>query len=404
MKRIFAALLFVMLLISLAACKKAAPEATPGFTTAPIPVETVSGTIDSELDYSDFQQPLAAVSMPIVSEQTYADDGTLLFTYNYQNVFPILQDSAVANSVSIDLLNRIDASQSEAASIRASALEQYSGGAWAPYSCSTYYNTMRIDQGVLSLFGGTTSYQGGAHASTVGHSVTYSLVSGKALSLSDILSTDATPEQLSQAIIDVLSENAASLYPDYDAIISERFGTNSSLTDSAYLQDWYFSNSGLCFFFSPYDIAPYFVGTVTAEIPYAELTGLLMDDYFPAETIPYEGSITAQLFHPDKLENFTQLAEAVLDRNGQSLILSTDTYIRDIRIDAGQVFGSEFIPTATVFAAECITLRDAIMLQESIPVDTPTIRVCYNDGQQIRQEYIIINAADGNVSLQNDIS
>lgn len=406
MKKMIAALMILMLLFSLVACRKTeAPQTTTSSAvpTAPTVVAPSSETTATEADFTVYQQPLSAISMPLVSEETYADDGTLIFSYRYQNVFPILQDSSVANAVSVDLLNRIDAYRSEAESIRNAAMQAYTALNWTPFFCNTVYNPMRIDQGILSLCGSNITYQGGAHSNTISLSATYDLVTGKVLSLDDILSDTCTTEQLVQAIFDALSPISDSLYPEYRTVISDRFSGNYVWSDYPYTEDWYFSNTGLCFYFSPYDIAPYFMGTVTAEIPYEQLSGILKDDYFPAETITYSGTISAELFHPSKLEKYSQFAEVILNRDGQTLLLSTDAYVRDITIEVGQTLSEDtnsFFPTGTVFAAECITAGDAIMLQANIPTDSPTLRLRYSNGTQMQEALILINPDDGSVLLK----
>lgn len=403
MKKIIAAFMMIVLSFSVVACKR---TQTPPSTAVPsVPEVTTQPTQAAVTDPSDpdYQQPLSAVSMPLVREETFADDGKLIFSYSYQNVFPFLQDSAVANSVSVDLLNRIDTHRSEAEAIRNAAMQAYTAQNWIPYFCDTIYNPVRIDQGILSLLGSNITYQGGAHSSTLSLSATYDLVTGKALSLRDILTDTCTNEQLVSLILDALSPISDSLYPEYAQVISDRFSGNYVWSDYSYTEDWYFSDTALCFYFSPYDIAPYFMGTVTAEIPYEQLTGVLKDDYFPAEAISFNGDIRAELFHPSNLEKYSQFVEVVLDRDGQAILLSTDTYVKDVKIEVGQLLGEStdsFFPTATVFAAECITSGDAVMLQANIPTDYPTLRLRYHNGTALHEAFILINSADGSVVLQ----
>lgn len=378
MRKTLSVLLSICLVLTLAACNKGPAEPTetvPTGTTAATTPSTAPAQTEPTVNAPAYQPPMSAISMPLVEETLEAEDGTLLFTYTYQNVFPVLQDPDVANSVSLELLNKIDASRSLAEQIKSAAKNDYpNANHWSSYFVSIFYNPMRIDQGVLSLFGSQVSYQGSAHPNQVAISATYDLVNGKALEFSDILTEDYSAQQLTQLIIDTLSIRADSLYSDYTNVITDRFSGEYTAIES-----WYLSQTGLCLYFSPYDIAPYSMGTITAEIPYAKLNGILKDDYFPAERGSYSGTETIVPFNDVNLSQFNQFAELIMDRNGQTQLLYTDGQIFDIRLEAGMYSPmiDSFTPTATVFACESLVAGDAVTIQKS-----STLRLTYSSGSE----------------------
>lgn len=396
MKRLITILLCFSLLLCFAGCNKNEPEQTePAVTTVPTAAATApTEQTSAAATVPEYQPPLSVVSMPLVKEVTTAEDGTQLCTYTYQNVFPMLQDPEVANSVTLNLLNKIDASRSEAESIAAAAKAAYvPGNSWTPYYCSMYYNPMRIDQGVLSLFGNQISYQGSAHPSYLCVSATYDLVTGKELTFKDILAADYSAADLCQLIVDTMASQADILYPDYATIIRDRFSGEYD-----YSENWYFSTEGLCLYFSPYDVAPYSAGIVTAQIPYDQLGAYLKDAYFPAERGSYRGSVDIMEFDPKSTEQFKQFAELILDRQGKTGLLYTDGRVFDVRIEIGQMTGAStdaFVPTATVFAAESITAGDAIMLQNSPLKNNTALRLTYNNGSETTEAFLRTKGDDG---------
>ena len=358
MKKAFCFLLLICILISAASCGNAAKPTDPAQTlntTEPITTE------QTEPQASIKQLPMAAVSVPTVTQSETAEDGSLIFQYTYQNMSLILQDPDVADKVIIDFLNRVDQTNETADSILSSAKTAYTPSeTWIPYLCNITYSPMRIDQGVLSLFGTLVTYAGASHPERSCVSASYDLVTGDVLTLASIMSAEAQPDDFCDLTIDALKEiaDAKYLYEGYAQMVRERFSGDASLDEN-----WFFSQRGLCFYFAPYEIAPYAAGIITVEIPYEKLTGLLYDGYFPAERETASGKIAIAAFEETDMQPFTQIAEIVLQRNGQKVVLYTDGAAQDVRI---AVSASESGTEAyTVFAAHFLTPGDAIVIEAS---------------------------------------
>jgi hypothetical protein len=90
---------------------------------------------------------------------------------------------------------------------------------------------------------------------------------------------DASKEDFITIILEKLSQIAeeSDLFQGYEDGVRSRLGGDENL-----YEDFYFTSTGLCFYFAPYEIAPYASGIITVEIPYSELTGLIYDGYFLA--------------------------------------------------------------------------------------------------------------------------
>ena len=359
MRRSIAFILASLMLCAMAGCSQDIPQQTQN-TSHTTESDTAEDTaaVNTELVIS--QQPMAAVSVPAVTETKAADDGTALFTYTYQSMSLTLPDAEVADKVIVDFLNRVDKTRDTADSILSSAQANYSGtSGWTPYLCHITYSPTRIDQGVLSLFGSNVTYTGASHPDRTCVSANYDLITGDILTLGSILTHVDAVEPLCQLVIEKLDALADEKYlrNGYQDTVYQRFAGEES-----YDEDWYFSDVGLCFYFAPYEIAPYSSGVIIAGIPYSELAGIIADAYFPAEQQAFSGTVEIQPFDSADLAQFTQITELILDNNGKMLLMYTETAVQDLRITIADPSTGEIY---TAFASQYLTPGDAIMVQAS---------------------------------------
>ena len=333
------------------------------------------------------QKPMIAVSLPVVDQTQYAEDGTLIFRYSYRNMSLIVPDPEVADKVIVDFLNRIDQTANHAAQILEAAKVAYSDSSqWTPYLCQIDYDTMRIDPGVLSLMGSYASYSGTPHPEKNYLSVNYNLLNGNVLTLEDILTDDASTDTLCSYIIQELNrqKDERFLYEDFEDTVKEQFGSNTA---------WFFSQTGLCFYFSPYEIAPYASGLITVEIPYDMLGGILHDAYFPLEIECGSSKLIVTPFDQMDLDRFTQFSEVVLDTSDNKILLYTESTVSNVQIEAGSwnADGTVFTPEQTVFAAYSLTPGDATMVESAITNTLPSLRLSYDTAGGTVKSYITFN-------------
>ena len=387
MKKSISFLLIFVILFSLIGC-----------TAEPAPATKPTGTaLNNDLNP---RPAMAAVSVNAITETASADDGTVIFNYTHQSMSLTLQDPDVADKVIVDFLGRFDSMQEAAQSLMTDAKAAYAQNAetWYPYMCSTLYEPVRIDPGVLSLHGTTASHSGGAHPDQAGVSANYDLLTGDVLTLASIMTPDATSDDFCRLTLDALAEVADELYlyDDYEDTVRKRF-TQDPSTD----QQWYFTNEGICFYFSPYEIAAYVSGIITAEIPYSKLTGIILDEYFPAEQAPGFGTIAAVNLQNTDLTRFDQIAELIVDEGEQMTLLYTEGTVYDVKIEAGNwnESGDEFILSHTTFATACLAAGDAVMVEAHISDTLPNLRLSYRSGDRDITVYISRNQADGSVVL-----
>ncbi len=360
MKRTVLFALSICILAGLAGCGKTplnAETTTPTQATKPSQTDTVPEATD--VPVSMRQKPVNAVSVPLRTTTSTADDGTVIFAHSYQDMTLVLQEPEVADKVIVDFLNRVDSASKTAEELLYAARSAYSNtSGWIPYMCRVLYEPTRIDQSVLSLFGSLSSYAGGIHPDHINVSANYDLMTGDVLTLGSIMHKDATMQMFCDLVIQELNEEKEHLYlfSDFETAVQKRFAVDESQDEH-----FYFSTTGLCFYFSPYEIAPYSSGTIVAEIPYEKLTGLLHDAYFPAESVLSDGVISGKPYEQADMDRVFQISEAILTPGGEMLLLTADEPLESIFVH----FISEDpqVQDYVFFGASTLSPGDGIMVQ-----------------------------------------
>lgn len=370
MKKIYSIFLSVCILLAFTGCTATKPEET-------VPTDKIEDTLPqtpSEITEPPIAQAtMAAVSVPTITEELTAEDGTVLFQYTYQQMSLVLQEPEVADKVIIDFLNRVDTTRSDAESIADAAEADYSGqDEWIPYLYHVTYSPKRIDQSVLSLFGTKATYSGSFHPERTCLSANYDLITGDVLTLGSIMHASSTTDDFCQLVLSGLSEMAKEnyLYTGYEDAVKQRFAVDESQD-----QDWYFSQTGLCFYFEPYEIAPYSSGIISVEIPYEKLTNLLHPNYFPSERANAAGTVQISRFEDTDSKQFTQIAEVIQDKDGQMYFIYTNKSVQDIRI-----FVTDAASSYTIFAAYGLTPGDAVMVQAAAD-SAKTMKVSFKSSE-----------------------
>lgn len=351
MKRLLSIFLIVSLLFCLTACKKknqtaATVDSTPGNPTQSTDSVIQTGTIDSFL----------AVSVPTETLVTTNEDGVVLFQYTYQNISAFFNKPEVADKIVMNFLNRVDRTNETARSVEEQAKNAYNGSAnWVPYMYHITYSPTRIDDAVLSFSGNNVVFNGAPHPERTGVSANYDMQTGDILTLASIMDMTATVDTLCNLVLAGLVELAEGdyLYENYKNLVTSRFAADPT-TDEA----WYFSPTGLCFYFDPYEIAPYSSGTISVEIPYEKLHGVIHADYIPKQLNLAQCNVAISDFDVEHFNQFAHSAEIVTNKDGNMYMIETDGAIQDVRITLSDSTGNY-----TIFAANGLTADNGIMLQ-----------------------------------------
>lgn len=381
MRRLLAIILAATMLFLLCSCKAQPVTQTPETTQ---PAQTTSPTVsNNNIEYE--QKPMYAVSLVPQIAETTDDSGKTRFRYAYQNISLVLPEPEVAVKIILDYLSRMDQADQYAASVRTNSLDEvYDTLPYLPLFYHITYAPARFDANLLSFHVNEIIYLGGVHPDHIGHSVTYDLLTGEVLKLSDVLNDDISAKEIADTVIANLSDTDG-FWQDYKDIVKEMF--HAGLEKYEY---WYFTEDGLCFYFDPYVLAPFAAGPITVTLPYSELVGTLRDEYFPAEQDSYQGDLVVEKFTVDAQKDFTQFAEVVLVEDGTKILLSADGAITDISIQVIlNTYGVSNVDGDTVMAVQSLTPGDAIMVE--FDSSSTWLLVSYRNGDQYETKKIIHN-------------
>lgn len=380
MKKLFSAILVVCLLISFSACKKKNKKPVANTTPPTVPTSsTQTPTYNPPLETDD---TLIAVSVPTVTDNTTHSDGTLLFQYTYQNISLVLNEPQAADKIILDFLNRVDSTAATADSTKEMAKSAYNGSSnWVPYLYQVTYSPTRIDHKVLSLFGNNVVFSGAGHPERTCVSASYDLLTGDVLTLASIMNKDATVQQFHDLVLAELEKMAEGdyLYENYKTTVKNRFLNN----DPAHDENWYFSQTGLCFYFAPYEIAPYSSGVITVEIPYVKLAKMVHEAYLPLARNSTDGEIQVTPFENVNLDKFSHIAEIVTEKEAKMYMIHTDKPVQDVRIEYTDKSNSY-----VVFAAYNLIPDNGIMIQGNEKT-LKNMKITYKSENQIVTSPII---------------
>lgn len=377
-----------------------------------LPETTIPGTGSIEATEPtapvSLREPLIAVSLdPVLQEET-AEDGTSIFVYQYQNITVIMPSaSAAGKKITEAMSTRVAETADSAGEILNWAKQDYTSGstAWTPYSCQISFAPERVDPTIISFSGTIWNYTGGIHPNQVLISYNFDASSGEILTLEDILNHTDMTEALYLKVMDGLSSKQydglqadTSVYTDgYEQTVRNHFTLGQA--DSAC---WYFTDTGMCFYFSPYEIAPYAVGSIEIEVPYADLHGILKEEYFPAEHTDADAfSINAALGAQIDAEQFAQTIPVTLDAEGEEIAIFSGNVVHDVQLAHGSLGHDEqFTVSQILFAANRLTEDDLLLIHAYIPDGYPNLRLTlHSEAEETRTYYITQSGNDGSILL-----
>lgn len=356
MKKAISYLLIVCTLLLITGCNKEEPSSdnTPAPTTPSSNPEIITEPITLDV-------PFLAVGLPNISESTCADDGTEIYKESHPYMTLTLDGQVTADLIINDFMSKVDSSLSAAESLKAAAQSAYNGNSnFTPYQFSLNYTPTRIDTSVLSLFGSSVRYSGGSHPEHSCVAANYNIISGDPLTLGSIIKHQDSVDDLAKLLIKQLNvqKEEKFLRDGFEEDIMLRFSQ-----DISFDSDWYFSKKGLCFYFAPYEIAPYSSGVIIAEIPYEELADILDPAFFPPESVENHGEITITPFSVDTANSFQQTSELILDEDGQKYFIFSSSCIENIQIVSRSTESANGDGETVYYTAYCLNPGNAIMLQ-----------------------------------------
>lgn len=424
MKRWLVVFLCILTLTSLWGCERTQQQTEPNelsFPTAPVtlnseptlPVQTEETTAPSlETEPSvpapdDEEPPLVALTLDTYRESDTAKDGTQIFAFLYQDITVYMPENAdAAQRINQFFADSHDSAVTYAQESRAWAEESYAAGDnWTAHYYETTYQPARVDEKVISLSGTSVEFTGGIHPESKLISYSFNSETGKQLSLSDILTTGDMAQALYLKVIDELEAFANSqsksadliFFEDYLNTVQEHFNLSHNSSES-----WYFTQKGISFYFSPYEIAPFAVGPIQVELPYEDLAGILKEDFFPQEPKFVDSfSINAAKESLVQTDSFDHVIPVSVEEEGESVALFTGSLVYHVRLVGGNwLEENDFQEDMSYFAANRLKSEDLLLIHTMIPDAMPNLRVSMQTGDEEYRTYFIGQSGeDGSILL-----
>lgn len=395
---------FLLAAILLTGCVNSDKPTEPSATAVPTEPTAPPVTAPQQDDLIDNVPPtyenMYSVALPISTEHQYAEDGTIVSRYLSQSTELILPDREVAEKIQNDFSHRTELARFDSETVHDLAESLYENGSLtSPLFYDIHYDVTRVDQGVLSLFGQIAQSGETSHTVVQNISANYDMLTGDVLTLGSILYRADAKSQLAELVIKNLEKrDDIVLFKEFRDTVNKRFSKDESNDE-----DFYFSTTGLCFYFSPYELASYSYGTVIAEIPYSELLQVIGDNYFPVERTYASGSVQVTPFTNEEWEKYEQFAQIITEdsSNTQKILLTSDANVQNIRIH--EVFregsSSYITQSKNIYASNILSSKDAILMEADFSGEYPRYILSYTSEGGTKFYNITLSEQSGHVEL-----
>lgn len=249
-------------------------------TTAPVPLQLLIGShFDAEYDREDAFTTLCS-----------AEWNSLLLDEGSAATFPALAQN-LREMTEFDFEYNAGILAEMLPYAREAAEQEFFGG----FTSNSSYFVQRADDRILSIRVDENQYTGGAHPNygVIGWNLDPS--TGEALDLSDVLTgLESLPSILTEKITEKYT------YEPFSGLQEDLEGRD----EGSY--QWTMDYQGITFYFSPYDIASYAAGLLTATIWFDEMPELFVEKYTQvpengwAKLLPIGSEIEADLDSRDR--------------------------------------------------------------------------------------------------------
>ncbi len=431
MKRMFAALMALMLCLTFCACgalQKVDLPPVPTAETVIVPVETPEESTPAPTEApTETEAPAAEesarvlVSVEKTEELAYDPQfgETLILDFSYET--PRIVDEE--NPEAAEKVNEFIALLNEAYYTG----EDYGEGAGIGYnnmltsaednygmlfemqvedgiyefSSARHVTVPRNDGRLLTILFNDTSYTGGAHGSYGTRAYCFDMACGERLTLADLsededtLRAFLTEEMLKEAAEDEWISQQIDGFVEEDTL-------EESLAALLRTGSWYLDYDGLLIFSDLYEISSYAAGIVSFRIDNETLRGHV-DERFLAEPVEAEGTM-----HAVPAEEVEDGSLEIVDmvkvfEGGTTIYLVAEDSVKDLRIASVDYFDYNGTFNENAVRWSCSRLKDAaVQLVTVIPDGMPNLKISWRDssGEQVR--YLSQSGEDGSLLLVDE--
>lgn len=253
------------------------------------------------------------------------------------------------------------------------------------YSYSNYQQLgiTRHDDVVVSLIALSSLYSGGSHPTSVQVAYNMDISGQRLLRLEDVIEETAADElaRMVLAAVDekfTMIDGGNGLFEDYADIIA------TSMVYGNMTPYWYLNDEGLVIFYNQYELGPYAAGIIKAELPYADLEGILLPEYFPAPGDGQGGDLCLRWEGEDG-----HRIPITLDQEGGSLLVGVIGTVYQVQIS--EVMWMEDMPISQDLRFSALSLgeNDILELTGVYHDDTRSFVIEFVDGRGVQHLYHI---------------
>lgn len=314
------------------------------------------------------------------------DDGVTLVYENYAQAEFVSQDPARTQWVS-EILSGIRRDfQVDSENLHTYADEfvaEWGTDGFYSYSNYQQLGVARHDEAVVSLISLSSLYSGGSHPNSVQTAYNLDISGQRLLHLEDVILEEAAPElaKLVRARVDekfTMIDGGNGLFEDYGDII------DNSMVYGNMTPYWYMNNEGLVIFYNQYELGPYAAGIIKAELPYADLEGILLEEYFPAPGDGQSGDLCLRWEGEDG-----HRIPITLGQEGGNLLVGVIGTVYQVQIS--EVMWMEDMPIAQelLFSALSLGENDILELSGVYHNETSSFVIEFIDGRGVQHLYHI---------------
>ena len=376
--------------ILLSACGASAPS-EDGLEDAVVAsaVETIAPAGGEDLETTEAAGECSEAEYFRINQYSNAmenDDGVTLVYENYAQAEFVSQDPARTQWVS-EILSGIRRDfQVDSENLHTYADEfvaEWGTDGFYSYSNYQQLGVARHDEAVVSLISLSSLYSGGSHPNSVQTAYNLDISGQRLLHLEDVILEEAAPElaKLVRARVDekfTMIDGGNGLFEDYGDII------DNSMVYGNMTPYWYMNNEGLVIFYNQYELGPYAAGIIKAELPYADLEGILLEEYFPAPGDGQSGDLCLRWEGEDG-----HRIPITLGQEGGKLLVGVIGTVYQVQIS--EVMWMEDMPIAQelLFSALSLGENDILELTGVYHDETSSFVIEFTDGRGVQHLYHI---------------
>ena len=376
--------------ILLSACGASAP-AEDGLEDAVVAsaAETIAPAGGEDLETTEAAGECSEAEYFRINQYSNAmenDDGVTLVYENYAQAEFVSQDPARTQWVS-EILSGIRRDfQVDSENLHTYADEfvaEWGTDGFYSYSNYQQLGVARHDEAVVSLISLSSLYSGGSHPNSVQTAYNLDIENQRLLHLEDVILEEAAPELAKRvrARVDekfTMIDGGNGLFEDYGDII------DNSMVYGNMTPYWYMNNEGLVIFYNQYELGPYAAGIIKAELPYADLEGILLEEYFPAPGDGQSGDLCLRWEGEDG-----HRIPITLGQEGGKLLVGVIGTVYQVQIS--EVMWMEDMPIAQelLFSALSLGENDILELTGVYHDETSSFVIEFTDGRGVQHLYHI---------------